>query len=178
MLGLTRWVSMWVADDDPYASPPLRTPLSGVTRWDAWRPVPFGRDARDRRIDLPLVWMSLLVGAIPRQGKTFSARLAASGLILDAWVRLRAATSGEDPRATLAELAAVAELAGASRSTEDAAPSEQDERASPRSDCDTPAARQTCFEQSTVPACVGVSPARLVRGALIPMDSIHTKNDQ
>jgi hypothetical protein len=29
-----------------------------------------------------------------------------------------------------------------------------------------------------VPVCVGVSPARLVRGALIPMDSIHTKNDQ
>ncbi|UMP04384.1 FtsK/SpoIIIE domain-containing protein [Amycolatopsis sp. EV170708-02-1] len=81
-------VSMWVADEDPYASPPLRTPLLGVTRWDAWRAVPFGRDARDRRIDLPLVWTSLLIGAIPRQGKTFAARLAAAGLILDAWVRL------------------------------------------------------------------------------------------
>ncbi|MFF4597249.1 cell division protein FtsK [Amycolatopsis sp. NPDC001319] len=81
-------VAMWVADEDPYASPPLRTPLLGVTQWDAWRPIPFGRDARDRRIDLPLVWTSLLVGAIPRQGKTFSARLAAAGLILDAWVRL------------------------------------------------------------------------------------------
>src|SRR3954470_5631460 len=81
-------VSMWVADEDPYASPPLRTPLLGVAQWDAWRPIPFGRDARDRRIDLPLVWTSLLVGAIPRQGKTFAARLAAAGLILDAWVRL------------------------------------------------------------------------------------------
>ncbi|MFI7116874.1 cell division protein FtsK [Amycolatopsis sp. NPDC049868] len=81
-------VSMWVADEDPYSSPPLRTPLLGVPKWDAWRPVPFGRDARDRRIDLPLVWTSLLVGAIPRQGKTFAARLAASGLILDPWVRL------------------------------------------------------------------------------------------
>ncbi|WP_240690554.1 MULTISPECIES: FtsK/SpoIIIE domain-containing protein [unclassified Amycolatopsis] len=81
-------VSMWVADEDPYSSPPLRTPLLGVSQWDAWRPVPFGRDARDRRIDLPLVWTSLLVGAIPRQGKTFAARLAAAGLILDAWVRL------------------------------------------------------------------------------------------
>jgi S-DNA-T family DNA segregation ATPase FtsK/SpoIIIE len=81
-------VSMWVADEDPYSSPPLRTPLLGVARWDAWRPVPFGRDARDRRIDLPLVWTSLLVGAIPRQGKTFAARLAAAGLILDAYVRV------------------------------------------------------------------------------------------
>ncbi|WP_027946059.1 cell division protein FtsK [Amycolatopsis taiwanensis] len=81
-------VSMWVADEDPYSSPPLRTPLLAVERWDAWRPVPFGRDARDRRIDLPLVWTSLLVGAIPRQGKTFATRLAAAGLILDAWTRL------------------------------------------------------------------------------------------
>ncbi|TVT53438.1 cell division protein FtsK [Amycolatopsis rhizosphaerae] len=81
-------VSMWVADEDPYASPPLRTPLLGAEQWDAWRPVPFGRDARGRRIDLPLVWTSLLVGAIPRQGKTFATRLAAAGLILDAWTRL------------------------------------------------------------------------------------------
>jgi S-DNA-T family DNA segregation ATPase FtsK/SpoIIIE len=81
-------VAMWVADTDPYAAPPLRTPLLDVTHWDAWRPVPFGRDARNRRIDLPLVWTSLLVGAIPRQGKTFAARLAAAGLILDPHTRL------------------------------------------------------------------------------------------
>jgi S-DNA-T family DNA segregation ATPase FtsK/SpoIIIE len=81
-------VAMWVADTDPYATPPTRTPLLDVACWDAWRPVPFGRDARDRRISLPLVWTSLLVGAIPRQGKTFTARLAAAGLILDAYTRL------------------------------------------------------------------------------------------
>ncbi len=81
-------VALWVADTDPYAGPPLRTPLLDVASWDAWRPVPFGRDARDRRIDLPLVWTSLLVGAIPRQGKTFAARLAAAGLILDPYTRL------------------------------------------------------------------------------------------
>ncbi len=81
-------VAMWVADADPYATPPSRTPLLDVACWDAWRPVPFSRDARDRRINLPLVWTSLLVGAIPRQGKTFAARLAAAGLILDAYTRL------------------------------------------------------------------------------------------
>ncbi|MGB8198888.1 MAG: cell division protein FtsK, partial [Pseudonocardiaceae bacterium] len=81
-------VAMWVADTDPYATPPQRTPLLDVPRWDAWRPVPFGRDARDRRISLPLVWTSLLVGAIPRQGKTFAARLVAAGLILDPYTRL------------------------------------------------------------------------------------------
>jgi S-DNA-T family DNA segregation ATPase FtsK/SpoIIIE len=59
-----------------------------VTRWDAWRPVPFGRDARNRTITLALVWTSLLIGAIPRQGKTFAARLPAAGLILDPHTRL------------------------------------------------------------------------------------------
>jgi DNA segregation ATPase FtsK/SpoIIIE, S-DNA-T family len=81
-------VSMWVADSDPYATPPLRTPLLAVARWDAWRPVPFGRDARNRAITLALVWTSLLIGAIPRQGKTFAARLPAAGLILDPHTRL------------------------------------------------------------------------------------------
>jgi S-DNA-T family DNA segregation ATPase FtsK/SpoIIIE len=81
-------VAMWVADEDPYAAPPLPTPLLIVERWDAWLSVPFGRDARGRRIDLPLVWTSLLIGAIPRQGKTFAARLAAAGLILDPYTRL------------------------------------------------------------------------------------------
>jgi S-DNA-T family DNA segregation ATPase FtsK/SpoIIIE len=81
-------VSMWVADSDPYARPPLRTPLLSMARWDIWRPIPFGHDARDRPIDLPLAWTSLLVGAIPRQGKTFAARLAAAGLILDPHTRL------------------------------------------------------------------------------------------
>ncbi|MGH3711489.1 MAG: cell division protein FtsK, partial [Pseudonocardiaceae bacterium] len=81
-------VFLWVADEDPYSGPPLRTPLLDVQCWDAWRPVPFGRDARQRRIDLPLVWTSLLVGAIPRQGKTFAIRLPAAGLILDPYTRL------------------------------------------------------------------------------------------
>ncbi|MEV4313017.1 cell division protein FtsK [Actinocrispum sp. NPDC049592] len=81
-------VFLWVADEDPYAGPPLRTPLLDVEVWDAWRPVPFGRDARNRRVDLPLVWTSLLVGAIPRQGKTFATRLATAGLILDPYTQL------------------------------------------------------------------------------------------
>lgn len=81
-------VFLWVADEDPYSGPPRRTPLVEAEWWDAWQPIPFGVDARRRRIDLPLVWTSLLVGAIPRQGKTMAARLAAAGLILDAHTRL------------------------------------------------------------------------------------------
>src|ERR1044071_7424865 len=61
------------------------SPWGGGTRGGRCR---FGRDARDRRIDLPLVWTSLLVGAIPRQGKTFAARLAAAGLGVGPYTRL------------------------------------------------------------------------------------------
>jgi S-DNA-T family DNA segregation ATPase FtsK/SpoIIIE len=121
-------VSMWVADRDPYASPPLPTPLRNAPRWDAWKPVPFGRDARGRPVDLPLVWTSLLVGAIPRQGKTFAARLAATGLILDPHTRLYVADfkagkdwdavaqvahrfmSGDDPAHVLALISWLTEL--------------------------------------------------------------------
>ncbi|MDT7789651.1 MAG: segregation ATPase FtsK/SpoIIIE, family [Pseudonocardiales bacterium] len=94
-------VAMWVADEDPYAAPPTRTPLLAVERWDAWRPVPFGTDARGRRIDLPMVWTSVLIGAIPRQGKTMAERLAAAGLILDPYVRLYVADfkNGKDWKA-------------------------------------------------------------------------------
>ncbi|SMC85509.1 FtsK/SpoIIIE domain-containing protein [Lentzea albidocapillata] len=94
-------VAMWVADEDPYAKPPTRTPLLAVERWDAWRPVPFGTDARGRRITLPLVWTSLLIGALPRQGKTMAERLAAAGLILDPHVRLYVADfkNGKDWKA-------------------------------------------------------------------------------
>lgn len=81
-------VAIWVADRDPYSTPSVRTPLLNAPRWDAWQPLPFGRDARGRRVDLPVVGTSLLVAAIPRQGKTFAARLAAAGLILDPHVQL------------------------------------------------------------------------------------------
>ncbi|CAM4098413.1 cell division protein FtsK [Kibdelosporangium persicum] len=81
-------VAMWVADSDPYAKDSPPTPLLRVESWDAWRPVPFGLDPRDRRIDLPLVWTSLLIGALPRHGKTMAERLAAAGLILDPHARL------------------------------------------------------------------------------------------
>ncbi|MCX2729500.1 FtsK/SpoIIIE domain-containing protein [Saccharopolyspora sp. NFXS83] len=81
-------VFLWVADEDPYAGPPVRFPLLEAEWWDAWRPVPFGLDARNRKVDLPLVWTSLLVGAIPRQGKTSAVRVPAAGLVLDPHTRL------------------------------------------------------------------------------------------
>ncbi|TWG07557.1 S-DNA-T family DNA segregation ATPase FtsK/SpoIIIE [Saccharopolyspora dendranthemae] len=81
-------VFLWVADEDPYSGPALRFPLLDMECWDAWRAIPFGRDARSRRVDLYLVWTSLIVGSIPRQGKTCASRLPAAGLILDPFTQL------------------------------------------------------------------------------------------
>jgi S-DNA-T family DNA segregation ATPase FtsK/SpoIIIE len=81
-------VFLWVADEDPYSGSKLRFPLLDVESWDAWRPIPFGRDARQRKASLPVVWTSVLVGAIPRQGKTCATRLPAAGLILDPYTQL------------------------------------------------------------------------------------------
>ncbi len=81
-------LSLWIADDDPYAAKPVDSPLGEVESWDFWRPTPFGTTARGQLVHLPLVWTSLLVGAIPRMGKTYAARIPVTAAALDPHVRL------------------------------------------------------------------------------------------
>ncbi|WP_206442861.1 FtsK/SpoIIIE domain-containing protein [Candidatus Protofrankia californiensis] len=86
--GHGRRLSLWVADDDPYLGKPLVSGLVDTDRFDFWRPVPFGRDARGRRIEIGLLWQSAFFGGLPRRGKTFSMRLLVAAAVLDPWVRL------------------------------------------------------------------------------------------
>lgn len=79
---------LWVADRDPLAVPAGRTPLLRLRPTDVWEPAPLGLDERGRPVYVPLVWHSILVGAVPRSGKTFSARLLALYAALDPYVRL------------------------------------------------------------------------------------------
>ncbi|MDX3017345.1 cell division protein FtsK [Streptomyces acidiscabies] len=83
-----RRVSYWIADRDPLAVPAGRTPLLGATRVDFWKPFPWGVDERGNPVMATMLWLSLLVGAVPRQGKTFSARTIALAAALDPYVRL------------------------------------------------------------------------------------------
>jgi S-DNA-T family DNA segregation ATPase FtsK/SpoIIIE len=83
-----RRVSMWIADRDPLAVPSGKTPLLGATRVDFWKPFPWGVDERGNPVMATMLWLSLLVGAVPRQGKTFSARTIALAAALDPYVRL------------------------------------------------------------------------------------------
>ena len=86
--GSARRISLWVADEDPYAEKPPASPLAHLETLDFWKGFPFGLDARRRPVNLSLVWSGLLVGAIPRMGKTYAARLAAAAAALDPHVRL------------------------------------------------------------------------------------------
>lgn len=86
--GSARRVVVWVADRDPYGHGSPTSPLAGARGWDFWRPFPFGLDARGREVTVPLVWSSLLVGSIPRMGKTNAARIPAAAAALDPHTRL------------------------------------------------------------------------------------------
>jgi S-DNA-T family DNA segregation ATPase FtsK/SpoIIIE len=81
-------VSFWLADTDPMAGTPVRSPLLSAEKVDFWQPVPFGVDPRGRSVTISLLWTALLVGAVPRQGKSFAARLLAAAAALDPYVRL------------------------------------------------------------------------------------------
>ncbi|WP_199546611.1 FtsK/SpoIIIE domain-containing protein [Streptomyces sp. N35] len=83
-------VSMWVADEDPYlldGEPKNNSPLLAMDSFSVWNPIPFGRDARGNRVDLPIIWQSMFFGGLPRRGKTFSQRLLTAAGVLDPWAR-------------------------------------------------------------------------------------------
>ena len=79
---------LWVADVDPLSIPAGRTPMLDCKPRDIWRAVPLGVDERGRRVMLPLMFTSILVGAQPRKGKTFTARTIALFAALDPYARL------------------------------------------------------------------------------------------
>ena len=80
--------TLWVADRDPLAVPVGRTPLLACRQTDIWREAPVGLDERGQLVEVLLMWVSVLIGALPRQGKTFVARLLALFCALDPFVKL------------------------------------------------------------------------------------------
>ncbi|WP_279582628.1 hypothetical protein [Fodinicola feengrottensis] len=77
-----------MADRDPLAIGAGRTDLLDCKPRNIWRPVKFGKDERDQLVTLSLLWISVIVGAQPRKGKTFAARLLALFAAADPWVKL------------------------------------------------------------------------------------------
>jgi hypothetical protein len=93
----TRRHLLFVTDTDPLAIPAGRTPMLDLKVRDIWRPCFMGLDERSRRVELLLLWISVLVGAQPRKGKTYSARLLALYAALDPYVRITVADGKNSP---------------------------------------------------------------------------------
>jgi S-DNA-T family DNA segregation ATPase FtsK/SpoIIIE len=77
-----------VLDVDPLAEPAGRTPLLDCKQRSIWHKVPFGLDQFGQKVAFCMLWISLLIGAQPRRGKTFAARLIALFAALDPFVDL------------------------------------------------------------------------------------------
>ncbi len=89
--------TLFVADRDPLAVPVGRTEMLDCKPRSIWEPVKLGKDERDSLVTLLLMWNSLLVGAQPRKGKTFFARLVALWAALDPYVKLIVADGKNSP---------------------------------------------------------------------------------
>ncbi|WP_133150809.1 cell division protein FtsK [Frankia canadensis] len=88
---------LWVADRDPLALPAGTTPLLARKPTDIWKPAPFGLNERGRPVALDMMWNSILIGAQPRQGKTFALRSLALYAALDPYVRISVFDGGGKP---------------------------------------------------------------------------------
>lgn len=89
--------TLWVADRDPLSVGAGRTPLLRCKPTDIWQPAPVGLDERGNKVEISLLWTSFLIGAQPRQGKTFAARLLGLYAALDPHVKLTVFDGGGKP---------------------------------------------------------------------------------
>jgi hypothetical protein len=75
-----------VLDTDPLAEAAGRTPLLDCKQRSIWQKFPLGLDQFGRKVTFCLMWYSMLIGAQPRKGKTFTGRLIALWAALDPYV--------------------------------------------------------------------------------------------
>lgn len=83
-----RRIELFIHDKDPTREPAPLTPLAEAAKWDFWEPVPFGLTTRGDPTFIDMLWGNLLVGSMPRVGKSFAARQIACAAALDPYVRL------------------------------------------------------------------------------------------
>ncbi|QNA74184.1 cell division protein FtsK [Streptomyces sp. So13.3] len=66
---------LWVGDQDMSKAKQPTWPLAKSGTVDLFKPVAFGTDQRGRWVELTLMYIAAVIGAIPRMGKTFLLRL-------------------------------------------------------------------------------------------------------
>jgi S-DNA-T family DNA segregation ATPase FtsK/SpoIIIE len=79
---------LWVGDQD-LSKGKVTWSLTRAGKADLFGTIPFGADQRGRPIAIPLIFNSMLIAAMPRQGKTFALRVLLLGCALDPTVELR-----------------------------------------------------------------------------------------
>ncbi len=80
---------LWVGDQDMGKAKPKPWPLGKTGQADLFGAVPFGHDQRGRLVTVLLMFANVLIGAMPRQGKTFAMRVFMLAAALDPSVQLR-----------------------------------------------------------------------------------------
>lgn len=75
---------LWVGDQDMSTAAKPAWPLAKGGSVDLFKPVSFGTDQRGRWVDITLMYIAGVIGAIPRMGKTFLLRLLLLIAALDA----------------------------------------------------------------------------------------------
>lgn len=84
-------VHMWVADEPISQTRQAPWPLLKTGRADIFGPLPLGTDERGAPIRATMMFTNLVIGAIPRMGKTFVLRLVLLAAALDPRTELWAA---------------------------------------------------------------------------------------
>lgn len=74
---------VWVGDRDMATTKQSAWPLAKAGTADIFAELPFGTDQRGRAVGFLLMFANLLIGAMPRQGKTFALRLILLACALD-----------------------------------------------------------------------------------------------
>ncbi len=79
---------LYVGDEDMATAKQAPWPLGKSGTVDLFRPFAFGTDQRCRPTAITLMFASMVVGSIPRMGKSFTVRLLALGAALDSLAEL------------------------------------------------------------------------------------------
>jgi S-DNA-T family DNA segregation ATPase FtsK/SpoIIIE len=81
---------LWVGDEDMAKARQAAWPLMKAGQVDLFRPAQIGTDQRGRPVSITLMFASMIIGAIPRMGKTFALRLILLLAALDARAEIHA----------------------------------------------------------------------------------------
>ncbi|MCO1582030.1 FtsK/SpoIIIE domain-containing protein [Crossiella sp. SN42] len=80
---------LWVGDQPMNKARQPAWPLLRGGEADVFKPLPFGNDQRGRAVSILLMFGNILIGAMPRYGKTFALRVLLLALALDPRVEMR-----------------------------------------------------------------------------------------